>query len=518
MMFILGGAVFILAGGVLFLFLHKNKGRQLKKAVHFESEGKVNEAYLCYEAVLASDPGNLTARWRLALMAIARGAYPRAVSELQALLARREYPEKVQEHHVHFALGKAFVGMDSLANAFVAYYKGLQLNPGHPEGNLRMGLLYASQQKNDKALKYLKTAVGMNEQYGEGFYYLGLLHADMGDFQSAIECLEKAGRYAGEKPEVDLYLGMFYRDRKMFPDAIRKLQKLVKNSVDPALRVEGYRLLGLCYKEKGLIDDAITHYEVAANEAGASGSQEKQKEILYNLGMAYTKRGQGDKAMEVWSSLRAVDSAYKDVNELIAKGKNGFTTRAFEHALESWERISDKESGRLRGSGLLKGARRFDIDKLARELGGDHELGAADPKNEYKPVLERFIELNNKQFQIAAQRMLKVLGFTIHREVKSDADPDFDEGKAIAFVASRVHPRTKKNVAYLVQIRRFRENVGPIPVGNCLDMMQELSLENSIFFVSSSFTEAALNIVQRDNRVQLVDRTGLVKVLRKIIK
>jgi HJR/Mrr/RecB family endonuclease len=102
--------------------------------------------------------------------------------------------------------------------------------------------------------------------------------------------------------------------------------------------------------------------------------------------------------------------------------------------------------------------------------------------------------------------------------VKSDADPDYDEGKAVAFVASRVHPRSKKNVTYLVQIRRFRENVGPIPVGNCLDMMQELSLENSIFFVSSSFTEAALNIVQRDNRVQLIDRTGLVKVLRKIIK
>jgi hypothetical protein len=70
----------------------------------------------------------------------------------------------------------------------------------------------------------------------------------------------------------------------------------------------------------------------------------------------------------------------------------------------------------LRGSGLLKGERRFDIDKLARELGGDHELGAADPKSEYKPVLERFIELNNKQFHIAAERMLKILGFTIHRK------------------------------------------------------------------------------------------------------
>ena len=512
------GAVVLI--GLLFIFfiLLKSKSRLEKKAGKLEREGKFSEAYFVYEDLLSADPSNLQARWRLAAMAMAKGAVPRAVNELQAILARKEYPDRVHEYHVRYTLGKAYLSLGSLTSACAEIYKALKINPGHPESNMLMGLLYAGQQKNQEALRFLKTAVGLKTDFGEAYYYLGLLNAETGDSQAAIEALEKASRYSASKPEADLYLGMFYKDRKMFPDAIRKLQKLIRNSENPRLRVEAHRLLGLCYKEKGLIDDAITSYEVAAEEAVHAGHTEKRKNILYDLGMAYTKKGLGDKAMAVWGDLKSQDSSYKDVNELLLKGEKGFDGKAFEHALQSWERITDKEGQRMKGAGLLKSSKRFDIDRVVRELGGAVEPGAGDPARSSKPLIERFLELNNKQFFIAGQKLLKILGFTLLKSLKSREESDFEEGKALAFAASRIHPKTRKKTIYLVQIRRFRENVGPIPVGNCLDMMDESKIDNGILFITSSYSEAALNAAKRDGRLQLVDRSGLIRVLRKFLK
>ena len=499
-------------------FLLKSKSRLQKKAKKYEKEGNFSEAYFVYEELLSVDPSNLEARWRLALMALAKGAVPRAINEMQSLLARKQYPVGVSEYQIRYALSKAYYSIESLTNSFVEAYKALKINPGHPESNLMMGLLYAGQQKNAEALKYLKTAVALKSNFNEALYYLGLLHADMGDSQAAIEALEKVSRQSESRPEANLYLGIFYKDRKMFPDAIRKLQKLIRNTTNPKYRVEGHRLLGLCYKEKGLIDDAITSYEVAVKEAGHSGHSEKQKNMMYDLGMAYTKKGQGDKAMAVWGELKNVDSSYKDVKELLIKGEKGFDGKAFEHALQSWERLTDKEGQRIKGTGILKSSKRFDVDRVVSELGGAIDTSGGDPSRAKRPVLENFLELNNKQFSIVSQRILKVLGFTIVKSMTSKEDSDFEEGKAVAFIANRIHNKTRKNTTYLVQIRRWRENVGPIPIGNCLDMMDESKINNGVLLVTSSFTEAALTAAQRDGRMQLIDRTGLLKVLRKIMK
>lgn len=491
--------------------------RLLSNGERLEKEGKYDDAFFAYEHAVRVDPENGDARWRLANLAYKRGALSRAVSEFQSLLAIAKFPEGVREYDVRYMLGRAYMALDSLPNAFVEFYRIQQQNPGHAAANVQLGLIYAGQERLDTALKHIKRAVGMDPGNAEAHYYLGLIHAEKGNFQEAIAELEKTTRIAPQNVHANYYLGMFYKDRNMLVDAIRRFQQVVNSTQDPKLRLEGYRLLGLCYKEKGLIDETITNYEVAASQMRNIDDIETQKDILYNLGMAYTKKGEGNKAMAAWKNIEQVDSSYKDVQELINKGARGFDMKEFQHAVNSWDRLTSREGTRLRGAGLLKSKKRFDIDRLIQELGGGAEDGADLKKDNQKPLTERFLDLNNKQFVLVVQKMLRLLGFTLQKAVSSNEDTDFEEGKAVAYVATRKDPKTRKVKTYMVQVRRWRENVGPIPIGNSLDMMQELNLEHGFLFVSSMFTDAALNVARRDGRLQLVDRRGMIKVLKKIM-
>ena len=70
-------------------------------------------------------------------------------------------------------------------------------------------------------------------------------------------------------------------------------------------------LLGLCYRELGMLDLAMKQFEDAAKEILTMDAT--KKEIVYNLGVVYDRIGERDKSLACMKQIYEVDYGYKDV-------------------------------------------------------------------------------------------------------------------------------------------------------------------------------------------------------------
>jgi tetratricopeptide (TPR) repeat protein len=90
--------------------------------------------------------------------------------------------------------------------------------------------------------------------------------------------------------------------------AVGELQKAVD---DPRLGREANYYLGAAFQKKGFADLARKNYERAME--GSSGSDERSKEILYNLGAIAEGEGQNDEARSCYARIFEIDIGYRDV-------------------------------------------------------------------------------------------------------------------------------------------------------------------------------------------------------------
>jgi len=92
--------------------------------------------------------------------------------------------------------------------------------------------------------------------------------------------------------------------------AASEFQKAVD---DPRLGRDASYHLGQAFQQKGYADLARKNYERAME--GGSPSDERSKEILYNLGSIAEEQGQTDEARALFARIFEVDIGYRDVAE-----------------------------------------------------------------------------------------------------------------------------------------------------------------------------------------------------------
>src|SRR5207244_11952448 len=86
-------------------------------------------------------------------------------------------------------------------------------------------------------------------------------------------------------------LGEHLVNAQRFREAVPELQRARQN---PNARLKAMNLLGVCYRELGMLDMAMKQFEDAAKEILSMDPM--KKEIVYNLGIVYEKMGQREKS------------------------------------------------------------------------------------------------------------------------------------------------------------------------------------------------------------------------------
>lgn len=106
---------------------------------------------------------------------------------------------------------------------------------------------------------------------------------------------------------------------KQYDQAIPLLQQAQR---DPRRKLAAMTKVGLCFAEKGWLDDAIDVYTRAINSYEIK-EDAVAKELRYNLGRAYEQQGKIDKALEVYRRIAQFDFAYKDVSQRVDRLRAG---------------------------------------------------------------------------------------------------------------------------------------------------------------------------------------------------
>ncbi|MBN2316257.1 MAG: tetratricopeptide repeat protein [Sedimentisphaerales bacterium] len=110
---------------------------------------------------------------------------------------------------------------------------------------------------------------------------------------------------------------------KQYNEAIPLFQEAQR---DPRRKISAMNHVGVCFFEKGWLDDAIDVFTRAMN-AYELKEDTTAKELRYNLARAYEEQGESQKALDVYRKIAQIDFSYKDVSqrvdELRAKQKKG---------------------------------------------------------------------------------------------------------------------------------------------------------------------------------------------------
>jgi tetratricopeptide (TPR) repeat protein len=103
-----------------------------------------------------------------------------------------------------------------------------------------------------------------------------------------------------------------------YTEAIEQLQRARQN---PNARIKAMRYLGVCFKEKGMLDFAAKQLKEASSEMLAMDVT--KKEILYELGLVYELMGKKDEALACFKEIYEVDYGYRDVAQRVESSYGG---------------------------------------------------------------------------------------------------------------------------------------------------------------------------------------------------
>ncbi len=109
-------------------------------------------------------------------------------------------------------------------------------------------------------------------------------------------------------------LGEALLGRGLLDEAVAEFQQAVK---DPRFKTEAQVRLARAFRQKGLVDLALSQYSKALESLGTSG--EKTREVLYEMGVLLEEKGDLQGAKEKFARIYEEDITFKDVSERLER-------------------------------------------------------------------------------------------------------------------------------------------------------------------------------------------------------
>ena len=212
------------------------------------------------------------------------GQHTPILAEAEIRAGLKQAPQSLEGLNL---LGIALGEQKDFAGADAAFQQALKINPRSLETHNNLGNSYVVQQKNDLAEREFRTTLRYDPANRDANYNLGLLLLARNDPRNAITYFS---RVQPKGPEVLLnltqaYLGAGQKEKGL--ELARSLSEQAKNDV------RAHFTLGVLLAKQRQYSAASHEFEIA------DSLQPDTFEILYNLGQAYIKRGDNEKALEV---------------------------------------------------------------------------------------------------------------------------------------------------------------------------------------------------------------------------
>ncbi|NBB79351.1 MAG: tetratricopeptide repeat protein [Verrucomicrobia bacterium] len=195
-------------------------------------------------------------------------------------------------------------------NALEWVGKARELEAGRADVNLERLVGTLKREKMQKAIREVEQHLEEHPDDAEAQKNLDNLRLEERAFRLE-QCESLVQRYPNEY-SYRYELGELYFEDEETDKAIKELQMAQRS---PKVRIASLILLGKAYLRKGFHDLAAEQLTTAKNEI--TGMTDQKKDVLYELGTAYEKQGDMEKAMAEFKTLYGADISYRDVAEKI---------------------------------------------------------------------------------------------------------------------------------------------------------------------------------------------------------
>jgi tetratricopeptide (TPR) repeat protein len=234
---------------------------------------------------------------------------------LDQQIAEAEAAQKAQPKNVDLArrLGALYEQKDDIESAIRWYQTAVDLTGASDAALIR--------KVSNLKMRGAEREIAAHEEFLAAHKPKDAAHAKRAEELAAAKkkragmLIEETKRQLERNP-TDLHLrfelGEHLLNAQRFREAIPELQRARQN---PNARLKAMNLIGVCYRELGMLDLAMKQFADAAKEILTMDTI--KKEIVYNLGVVYEKMGQREKSLDCMKEIYEADYGYKDVAERV---------------------------------------------------------------------------------------------------------------------------------------------------------------------------------------------------------
>jgi tetratricopeptide (TPR) repeat protein len=241
-------------------------------------------------------------------MQLSGDALDRQIAELEA-------QQQVKPQNVDLArrLGMLCEQKDDIESAIKCYERAVELTGSSDAGLIR--------KLSHLKMRGAERDIAAHEEFLAGHTKKDAAHAKRSEELQAAKkkragiLIEEVKKRLERNPtdlQLRFELGEHFVNAQRFREAVPELQRARQN---PNARLKAMNLLGVCYRELGMLDLAMKQFEDAAREITTMDPM--KKEIVYNLGTVYEKMGEREKSLNCMKQIYEADYGYRDVAERV---------------------------------------------------------------------------------------------------------------------------------------------------------------------------------------------------------
>ena len=225
----------------------------LARAEQYQVRGQLRPAEELYRQVLASEPQNVHALARLAVVCHMQGRVEESIPlYLQAI---EVYPTFADMHN---NLGVAYSAQGRLKEALDCYRKAVFLNPDYVDAHNNVGLMLAAQGEYDAAIVSYQRALKLRPRYPEALSNLGIAHFQQQHVEEAVRCFRAALALKPDYPEAFNNLGNAQLQQGQLNEAADSYRHALRLRPDNA---EAENNLGVVLHSLGQEQEALACWE-----------------------------------------------------------------------------------------------------------------------------------------------------------------------------------------------------------------------------------------------------------------
>ncbi|MBR6060695.1 MAG: tetratricopeptide repeat protein [Spirochaetales bacterium] len=495
----------------------------IKDGMRYESQGRYHDALAAYDKVMQRSNVTPELRWKIANICLKLNLISRAQKELNILASTKNYPSGVSAAQIKATLAAASIATGNEREAFYELAEVLRMNNRIPTAYRDMGYIYCHQAQTKKGIAYLEKYIGFVPNDQEALYTLGIAYLDAGNANTALSYLERALRVkTPETADIEYYIGLIYLGSKKYGPAQQHLSHALNKKASKEIITDAYRMLALCCKEKGLIDEAIINYGKAIEASKNNARDPSNKASMYNQAVLYVHKNNLKKAEENFTQLHMLDPGYKDTRIALEAVRNRIANKPTAYIFKF---IESSIINSVLMKGLLYSRSRFDIEAFEIEVQKQLDMkspantgnGGGEAKKSASASHLSVADINNMNvtsFKEIAKKIIMATGYAIQSDIRFQGDHDYMNGNAVNYVVKPTDGSKGGNKEF--SIRRFSAEVDQMDVGTFIDWLEEKGIHNGIYVVTNSFGKSAVSLIQKTPNVKFIDQNGLSKILMHI--